>query len=367
MKNKVQDGKLLHLTVGAAIVSGDPVMIGDAIAGIAQTSYLAADGKAVIDTEGVFDLSVNAVDDNGASAVGIGDRLYYDGTTTLSKKTSGKFFGVAQEIIASGTATINVKVGGSGVAVYGGASPSKIYVDTEGSNTEGDGSIFAPYATLTKAFSLVTTTRKKVIINAGEYDEVAAVVWPNVNGVELICPNGTAVIKSTTSVTHIIGINPAAAAATWSATLSDIEIENSDGQIGLQVDNATVGKRINLYLKNFAGAIDGDTPGASIDINRTGASGDAIRVYADGNGTTIEGLVTVITESTDDRFRFKGYRLIGGLTVVGAVACEVTLINTGLSAKTLDGANKLTNIGCWYETDANPNVYTNLANAFATY
>jgi predicted RecA/RadA family phage recombinase len=115
MKNKIQEGKLLYLAVGAAIVSGDPVMVG-AIAGVAQISYDAA-GKAVIDTEGVFDLSVKGENDDGNVGVAIGDRLYYDGTTTLSKKVSGKFFGTALEVVTTGTtATINVLVTKSSLA-----------------------------------------------------------------------------------------------------------------------------------------------------------------------------------------------------------------------------------------------------------
>lgn len=112
MKNKVQDGKLLYLTVGSTIVAGDPVVVGNAIRGVAQTSY-DANSKAVIDTEGVFDLSVQAVDDAGNSAVAIGDRIYYTAADTpkLSKKKSGKFFGVALETVTTGqTATINVKI-----------------------------------------------------------------------------------------------------------------------------------------------------------------------------------------------------------------------------------------------------------------
>ncbi len=112
MKNKVQDGKLLYLAVGATVVSGDPVVVGNAIHGVAQTSYDAA-GKAVIDTDGVFDLSVKAVNDDGNSAVAIGDRIYYVAADTpkLSKKKSGKFFGIALETVTSGeTATIEVKL-----------------------------------------------------------------------------------------------------------------------------------------------------------------------------------------------------------------------------------------------------------------
>lgn len=115
MINKVQDGKLLHLTVASTVKSGEPIMVGNAIAGVAQTSYNSADGKAVIDTEGVFDLSVKGVNDAGNVAVAIGDRLYYTSTDTpvLSKKVSGKFFGIALETVDSGaTTTINVKIGG---------------------------------------------------------------------------------------------------------------------------------------------------------------------------------------------------------------------------------------------------------------
>lgn len=115
MINKVQDGKLLHLTVASTVKSGEPIMVGNAIAGVAQTSYNSADGKAVIDTEGVFDLSVKGVNDAGNVAVAIGDRLYYTAgdTPVLNKKVSGKFFGIALETVDSGsTTTINVKIGG---------------------------------------------------------------------------------------------------------------------------------------------------------------------------------------------------------------------------------------------------------------
>jgi len=108
--NKVQDGKILRLTVGAAVDSGDPVLVGNAIRGVAITDYDSGDGKASIDTEGVYDLSVTATDDAGNSAVAIGDRLYFDGTT-ITKKKSGKLFGIALETVTTGeTATINVLI-----------------------------------------------------------------------------------------------------------------------------------------------------------------------------------------------------------------------------------------------------------------
>lgn len=241
---------------------------------------------------------------------------------------------------------------------------NKIYVSTLGSDSTGIGAIGSPVATLTKAFTLVSASRTEVVMDAGEYDEAAAVVWPSVSGVTVTGSGGSVVISSSASISHVIGINPAAATGTWSATLNNVEIDHGDTYIGIQVNNTSVGKRINLYLKDVTGSGEG----TFLDIDRAGAAGDAIRLYVDGRGHTFEGLVTVVTENVEDRFRFKGYRLIGGLTVVGAVACEVALISCGVKASglTVDGANKLTNIHSWYETDANPNIYTAFTDAYAT-
>lgn len=109
--NKMQDGKVLRLTVGSGIVSGNPVVVGNGLAGVALTSYDSVDGKATIAVDGVFDLAVQAANDTENNAVAVGDRLYYAGSATpwLSKKKAGKFFGIALEAVTSGsTATIEV-------------------------------------------------------------------------------------------------------------------------------------------------------------------------------------------------------------------------------------------------------------------
>ena len=109
--NKVQDGKVLRLTVGAAVDSGDPVVVGNALRGVALTDYETSDGKASVEFgPAVYDLSVTAIDNAGNSAVAVGDRLFTDGTTITKKKT-GKFLGIALEIVTTGaTATINVYI-----------------------------------------------------------------------------------------------------------------------------------------------------------------------------------------------------------------------------------------------------------------
>lgn len=97
--------------------SGCPVRLG-ILTGVA----LADEGESITSETtvdfgpGVWDLSVKGVGDAGNVAVVAGDNLYYidadinDGTGFLSKKTGGRFFGVALEGVDSGaTTTIRVK------------------------------------------------------------------------------------------------------------------------------------------------------------------------------------------------------------------------------------------------------------------
>lgn len=96
----------------ATVVSGNPARVGQ-IVGVALTDE-DADGKATLQLDGVFDLTVKAIDGSGNSTVAIGDTLYYvDGDTpNLSKKDTGVRFGYAREGLASGaTGVIQVQVG----------------------------------------------------------------------------------------------------------------------------------------------------------------------------------------------------------------------------------------------------------------
>lgn len=100
--------------------SGGPVRVGYrcGVALTAESEGGNASGYTTVKFDGVFDLSVKAVDDNGNSAVAIGDPLYYVDADTpkISKKASGYAFGYALEAIDSGsTATIQVVVGGTHV------------------------------------------------------------------------------------------------------------------------------------------------------------------------------------------------------------------------------------------------------------
>lgn len=115
-KNYISEGKVIHAacTYPAAPDSGDPVLVGT-IPGVALTDEGAggnASTETSIATEGVFDLSVEAVNNGGNSAVVAGDKIYYEAgeTPPLNKdNVSGVLFGKALAEITSGeTATIKV-------------------------------------------------------------------------------------------------------------------------------------------------------------------------------------------------------------------------------------------------------------------
>ncbi len=68
------------------VEKGDPVRVGDKIVGVAFLSALAATDLIPIDTEGIWQLSVVAYDDDGGSAVAVGDELFINKTTCIISK-----------------------------------------------------------------------------------------------------------------------------------------------------------------------------------------------------------------------------------------------------------------------------------------
>jgi hypothetical protein len=193
-------------------------------------------------------------------------------------------------------------------------------------------------------------------------------VWPNVTGLSLIGIGDKVTITAGEAVTtQIIGISPTFTASTFEASITNIEIDHGTaGQDGIVVTNTNCTKKINLYLKNVYGSGEASDKSLLVTNTKTDA---AIRVYITGNGETWEGLISFTSTDTGDRLRANSIKALGGITVAGAIAAEVTLTNTGIltSGLTVNGANKLTNVGCWYMTDADPTVYTALNNAYATY
>ena len=120
--NLIQRGRILNVPVAVGKLSGNPTVLGP-YPGVCVNDRGAGAGPAVnadveFDREFViYDLSVEAVDFGGPSAVAVGDVLYYDtitGANTLNKNNNGEEYGVALEVIAAGIAVINVMLMSSG-------------------------------------------------------------------------------------------------------------------------------------------------------------------------------------------------------------------------------------------------------------
>ena len=132
----VREDELIHPYIADGFVNkGDPVCLCDAgvpatygrAVGVAFVSGTAAADWIAIDTEGIFNLTVYAEDDNGNRAVEIGDALYIragnlpgaadaDGTgdgelSKISEQTTQVLFGYALgSMVAGGSGVIGVKV-----------------------------------------------------------------------------------------------------------------------------------------------------------------------------------------------------------------------------------------------------------------
>lgn len=113
------ESDLVHPSHSDAFVDkGDPVVSATgqpAIVGVAFKSAIVATDLIAIDTEGIWNLDVVAVDDDGNSAVAGGDVIYINTSTAVLSKISAAatqvHFGYALGIITSGnTEAIAVKV-----------------------------------------------------------------------------------------------------------------------------------------------------------------------------------------------------------------------------------------------------------------
>ena len=237
-----------------------------------------------------------------------------------------------------------------------------IVVSKDGSDAEGLGSWSKPYKTVTKAFAMASAVRSTIYVLAGEYEEALTLTWPAVNGVSLV-GLGPVSISNANAAAQVLLIAPGTAAtSSFGVGIKDVNID-ADTQIGINVDNAAMTKKLNLYLDGVSAEMS--TSGESLDIDGT-VSGQAIRVYMDG--CDWEGLVNFAANDAGSRLRCTDTKFTGGVTVSGSVAAELSLRNCAVKTSTLsvDAAWNLTYVGCVYATDADPAVYTEFVNAYST-
>lgn len=249
--------------------------------------------------------------------------------------------------------------------INGDFDPRHIVVGPSGSDTTGVGSFSNPYLTLTKALTLVTATRKTIYMFPGDYAEAALITWPSINGVRLVGLDGqgNVVISNANAADEVILINPTVQTASFEAFIEKVCISH-DAQIGIEINNTATAKKVIVHLKDVS--TEAVSTGDSIHVTHTDAA-NAIRIYC-RDCNEIEGLVTFHGANASDKFRAYNTALAGGLTTSGAVTLEVTLQNCVVLAGALtigDATALLTYRACMYRTDADPSVYTELADGYS--
>jgi predicted RecA/RadA family phage recombinase len=107
MQNYIQDGNVLTLTPGAAVVSGVGYLFGTSLFGVAVADVAISTPGAFM-TEGVVQIAKTS-----ALAITAGDRLFWDSTNKVVNKTttSQQCVGIALADAANPSSTVIMKLG----------------------------------------------------------------------------------------------------------------------------------------------------------------------------------------------------------------------------------------------------------------
>ncbi len=208
-----------------------------------------------------------------------------------------------------------------------------VWVSNSGSDTTGNGTVTAPVASLTKAMTLVDSTRTRVVMLPGAYEEAAAVTWPLVSGIEVTgIGNVTLAIAAGATV---INVAPGLVASTFEMSLENMVIDHGDAA-GITLTNDDMTKKLNVYLKNVG--TDGD--GNSIATVH-GDTSNAIRVYWDGDmHHGIEGALAFNGDNDGDRLYLEDCHVDGGIvTNDQATALAIRLYKCRLKHEGITGGN----------------------------
>jgi len=303
-----------HRRVKLTAASGSYVEYADQADSSSFIGTTIAAAAAIGDTVGVsLKKAARTEKATAADTFAVGAVLYAANDGKVSDSASGNPIGTALEAATAAGDIVEVIYDDGAAAIRFSSSDadSMIYVNPDGSDTEGNGSIIGPYATITKALTAVTASRKTIMVFPGEYEEEASLTWPSIGGISINGMGGEVTIVGTSGETEVIEIDPTVQTATFEATLSNLSISAPDGVNGITFDNNTVGRKINLHLNNVAFENDTETDKA-INVVHTQA-GEAMRIYCDGLRKIIEGLVYIAPKNVDDRFTFTGMQFDGGI------------------------------------------------------
>jgi predicted RecA/RadA family phage recombinase len=339
----------IDYTYASAVTAWTPVYVTGQGVLIPKASSDAST-KAAYYKRGIFNFIVA----NGVT-VTAGNRVYYDvtnGVITTTAPTIGFILGTALETgtgNSAGSVVVNVEIN-----TFPEEGNINVYAST--------GLFRASYASIDLAIAALVAN-DILVIRSGSYT-LAGACDIEVPGVKIV-GDGVVEIVGAAGADYCFKTVLGALTATAELTFKNITIDHGDDatQVGIQIDNTSATKKVNVYLNDCGFESDG---GNSIDIDH-GDTSNAIRMYCDA--CTFEGPVNAVVADNGDRFRFHGCTLRGGLvTSAGDFDAEILLCDCIVLHEGITGGHanqRLTTVGCVSETDADPNVYAILDTADA--
>ena len=160
---------------------------------------------------------------------------------------------------------------------------------------------------------------------------------------------GAVTITGAAAADEAILVDPAVATGTFEYTLQGFNsIKGGANKIGLHVLNTSIGKKVNVYLKQ-TNLHDNGTGKALTAVNSDGSN--AIRIYADGPGE-IDG-IAFTPKDAGDRLVMTGYNIDQNLVVAAVdVAATFFFKNCRIPHEGMTGGhatNVISVANCWTE------------------
>jgi predicted RecA/RadA family phage recombinase len=341
----VKNTDTIKYTNSSAVNAGDVVYVEGLGALVAYDDYDAS-------AEGVYYKKARiTVDITSGVTISQGNRVYFDASAetvqleSSAALTSSDFYlgiAVADGTAAGGYVDVDINEGAiveGKIAVYG-----------------NEGNLKGSYSTIDLAVAALAND-DILVIKSGSYT-LAGACNITKTGVSII-GDGIVNITAAAAADYAFKTVLGAISSTKSVTFKNLNIDHGDDatQDGISIENTSATGRINATISDCEFESDG---GNSIEVPHAGTAAVRLRV----NDCTLEGPLSFTVKSTDDQCRLVGTRLMAGLvTSADNIAMEISLRDCLVLHEGITGGHAsqlLYAMGCFSETDANPNVYAAL-------
>ena len=330
------------VAAGTARAAGEIVQLADGRAAVIK-AVISATEKGAQYTAGIFDFLCAT-----GTTWSEGTAIWWSPSTSLALTAPALEADFYLGTQVGGKAGAETIVRGD-LNVGTGSGGGDIFIDVQGDDTYGNGTAQQPFASLTAAVAAVTATRKNIFAGAGEFEEAGAVVWPTISGVKLFGAGGNyQTVISAAAGDEVISVAPGAQDSTFEMWIENIYIDHTTtGQDGLKLDNTSMTKKLNCYLKNFGADAKTDSD-KSITVTH-GDTSNAVRIYAGGDNGGIEGAIYFETKDGGDRLHLRDMDLNGGIEFsTDAIAVQLRLTRCRVKADGITGGSTSGVVICAY-------------------